>query len=262
VVAELADRVRAENPHALLVAEYGPEDPKPVEEWVLDAQWGDALHHEVHVLLTGEHEGYYESFGSGEGLVEVLGRRPPERWVVCSQNHDQIGNRAVGDRPAGGNELMLRAAVILFAPQTPLLFMGEEYGEQAPFQFFTDHIDPAIADATREGRRKEFAAFTQFSGEEVPDPQDPATFERSKLTRTVNILLWQFYRRLLAIRPLLQRETQASWDEPKRTLTVRRGDVSLVANFEEKTIELRPPLSEIERGLGLPPSGDGASSAT
>ena len=183
VLAELADRVRAESPRALLVAEYGPDDPKPVDEWGLDAQWGDAFHHELHVLLTGEREGYYERFGSGEGLVEVLDRRPPERLVVCSQNHDQVGNRAVGDRPAGGSELALRAAVTLFAPQTPLLFMGEEYGERAPFQFFTDHIDPAIADATREGRRKEFAAFTQFSGEEVPDPQDPATFERSKLTR-------------------------------------------------------------------------------
>ncbi len=249
VLAELADRVRAESPRALLVAEYGPDDPKPVDEWGVDAQWGDAFHHELHVLLTGEREGYYERFGSGEGLVEVLDRRPPERWVVCSQNHDQVGNRAVGDRPAGGSELALRAAVTLFAPQTPLLFMGEEYGERAPFQFFTDHIDPAIADATREGRRKEFAAFTQFSGEEVPDPQDPATFERSKLTRTANVLLWQLYRRLLAIRPLLQRETRSSWDESKKTLTIRRGDVALVANFGSRTIEFRPPLAEIERSL-------------
>jgi maltooligosyltrehalose trehalohydrolase len=145
---------------------------------------------------------------------------------------------------------MLRAAVILFAPQTPLLFMGEEYGEQAPFQFFTDHIDPAIADATREGRRKEFAAFTQFSGEEVPDPQDPATFESSKLTRTPNVLLWQLYRRLIAIRPQLPRETHSCWDESARTLTIRRGDVALVADFGSRTIELRPPLAEIERRLG------------
>jgi maltooligosyltrehalose trehalohydrolase len=236
VLAELADRVRAENPRALLVAEYGPEDPKPVEEWGLDAQWGDALHHELHVLLTGEHEGYYEEFGSGEGLVETLARRPPERWVVCSQNHDQVGNRALGDRPAA-DELAIRAAVTLFAPQTPLLFMGEEYGERAPFQFFTDHIDPNIAAATREGRRKEFAAFTQFSGEEVPDPQDPAAFERSKLTRDADPQLLELYRELLTLRRDLPRETESSWSG--HTLTVRRGDVTLVADFAAKTAELR-----------------------
>jgi maltooligosyltrehalose trehalohydrolase len=238
VLAELADRVRAESPDALLVAEYGPEDPKPVEEWGMDAQWGDALHHELHVLLTGEREGYYESFGSGEGLVEVLGRRPPERWVVCSQNHDQVGNRALGDRPAA-DELLLRAAVTLLAPQTPLLFMGEEYGERAPFQFFTDHIDPNIAEATREGRRKEFAAFTQFSGEEVPDPQDPGTFERSKLTRVADPKLRELYRDLIALRRELPRQHEASWDEPTRTLPLRRGDATLVADFARKTAELR-----------------------
>jgi maltooligosyltrehalose trehalohydrolase len=246
VLTELANRVRAASPQALLVAEHGPDEPKPVDEWGLDAQWADVFHHELHVLLTGERDGYYAEFGSGRALARVLERRPPERLVVCSQNHDQVGNRALGDRPAA-DELALRAAVTLFAPQTPLLFMGEEYGERAPFQFFSDHIDPAIAAATREGRCKEFAAFTQFSGEEVPDPQDPGTFERSKLTRTADPVLWQFYRRLLAIRPLLQRTTHAFWDEPKRTLTIRRGDVVLVADFDEKTIEFRPPLVEIER---------------
>ncbi len=113
-------------------------------------------------------------------LGRQYGRTPPQQLVFCSQNHDQVGNRALGDRPRA-DELALRAAALLWSPQTPLLFMGEEYGERRPFQYFTDHTDPAIAEATREGRAKEFAQFTAFSGENVPDPQDRRTFERSKL---------------------------------------------------------------------------------
>ena len=107
--------------------------------------------------------------------------RPAERLVICAQNHDQVGNRALGDRLPAGRAPARRGRALLFAPQVPLLFMGEEYGETAPFQFFTDHDDPAIATATREGRRKEFAKFAAFAGEDVPDPQALATFERSKL---------------------------------------------------------------------------------
>ena len=95
----------------------------------------------------------------------------PRRLVVCAQNHDQVGNRAARRPAAAEDALRVAAAVTLFSPCTPLLFMGEEYVETAPFQFFTDHIDPAIAEATREGRRREFATFAAFAGEEVPDPQ-------------------------------------------------------------------------------------------
>jgi maltooligosyltrehalose trehalohydrolase len=119
-----------------------------------------------------------------------------------------------------------------------MLFMGEEYGERAPFQFFTDHIDANIAEATREGRRKEFAAFTQFSGETVPDPQDPATFEHSKLTREADPQLLELYRELIALRRELPREYEASWDEPARTLTIRRGHVTLEADFAAKQFRL------------------------
>jgi maltooligosyltrehalose trehalohydrolase len=267
VLAELADRVRVERPRfgthpaqtrdkipatsppglagpptqgwgvALVIAEMGGEDLRPIEEWGHDAQWADELHHELHVLLTGERDGYYAGFGSGAGLVRQLERRPAERLVVCSQNHDQVGNRALGDRPTA-DELRIRAMVTLFAPQTPLIFMGEEYGERRPFQFFTDHIDPAIADATREGRRREFASFTAFSSEEIPDPQDPETFERSKLSREGDPALTELYRELLALRRELPREAEASWDEATRTLTARRGDVTLVADFARKTAEL------------------------
>src|SRR5919202_2944718 len=115
-----------------------------------------------------------------EGLVRELSRPEPERLVVCAQNHDQVGNRALGDRlPPDAHRVAL--AVVLFSLGTPLLFMGEEYDETRPFQFFTDHIDDFIANATREGRKKEFAKFSAFSGEEVPDPQAVSTFEASKL---------------------------------------------------------------------------------
>jgi maltooligosyltrehalose trehalohydrolase len=233
VLAELAERVRP----ALVSSEMETGDLRPIEEWGHDAQWADELHHELHVLLTGERDGYYADYGSLEGLAAQLQRKPPERLVVCSQNHDQVGNRAFGDRPRP-EELRLRAAVTLFAPQTPLLFQGEEYGEQRPFLFFTDHIDPAIADATRDGRRREFAAFAAFSGEEVPDPQARETFERSKLDPSAgDDDLRMLYRELLALRRDLPREASASVDGS--ILRVRRGDVELVADFDALTAELR-----------------------
>ena len=176
VLRELKERV-----DALVISEMGPEDFRPLREWGHDAMWLDNLHHELHVLLTGEHEGYYERFGSISGLVRELERPEREHLVVCAQNHDQVGNRAVGDRlPPDAHRVAL--AVVLFSLNTPLLFMGEEHDEVAPFQFFTDHIDPLIADATREGRRREFAAFTSFSGELVPDPQDAQTAIRSRIS--------------------------------------------------------------------------------
>jgi maltooligosyltrehalose trehalohydrolase len=236
VLRELNDRVKAINPRAIVTAEMETGDLRPIEEWGHDAQWADELHHELHVLLTGEQEGYYADYGSLEGLVAQLERRPPERLIVCGQNHDQVGNRALGDRPAE-DELVVRAATVLFAPQVPLLFMGEEYGERRPFQFFTDHDDPYIADATREGRRKEFETFAAFSGEEVPDPQDPATFERSKLDPSQgNPELWGFYAELLRLRRELPRELSSELEG--RKLRLRRGETELVIDFDAKDVEI------------------------
>jgi maltooligosyltrehalose trehalohydrolase len=239
VLAELAARVRAVNPSALVTSEMETGDLRPIEEWGHDAQWSDELHHLLHVLLTGEREGYYAEY---EPSVTELGRqllrKPPERLVVCSQNHDQVGNRALGERPHA-DELRLRAATVLLAPQTPLLFMGEEYGERRPFQFFTDHIDPAIAEATREGRRREFAAFSAFSGQEVPDPQDPTTFERSKLDPSAgDSELLAFYERLLALRRELPREVEVDADHDARVLRVRRGSVEAVLDFARRNVEI------------------------
>ena len=231
VCAELKQRVG----DALVISEMELGDWRPIEDWGHDAQWYDAPHHELHVLLTGEREGYYAEFGSVASLAEDLAGRghDPRRLVVCAQNHDQVGNRALGDR-LPEDALRVAAAVTLFSPCTPLLFMGEEWLETAPFQFFTDHIDPAIAEATREGRRREFADFTSFSGEEVPDPQALETFLRSKLDpRDPDPL----YRELLALRRDLPLELEAEADEDARVLRLRRGDATLVADFDRLRVE-------------------------
>jgi maltooligosyltrehalose trehalohydrolase len=235
VLAELADRVHGAAPRALVVAETSVDDDRPIEDWGHDARWADGLHHALHALLTGERDGYYEPYGSVEDVVAELGRRPPERHVVCAQDHDQVGNRAVGDR-LPPDLLRVASSVVLFSAQTPLLFMGEEYGEPNPFQFFTDHSDPGIAAGAREGRKKEFAAYAAFSRDDVPDPQDPMTFGRSKLSRREQSGMRDHYRRLLALRRRLPREVHA--DAQGQTLTLRRGDATLVVDFAARTAEL------------------------
>ncbi len=235
VLAELADRVHARTPRPLVVSETSIDDDRPVDEWGHDARWADGLHHALHALLTGERDGYYEPYGSVDDVVAELARRPPERHVVCAQNHDQVGNRAVGDR-LPPELLRVAASVVLFSAQTPLLFMGEEYGEASPFQFFTDHIDPAIAEATREGRRKEFAAYDSFRSADLPDPQDPETFRRSKLSRQELPGVRDHYRRLVALRRRLPRDVRTEVEG--QTLTLRRGDATLVVDFAAKAVEL------------------------
>jgi maltooligosyltrehalose trehalohydrolase len=251
IVAALARRVHASNPRALVIAESGLNDPHVLTGWGCDAAWADDFHHALHVALTGETDGWYEEFADIATLVKAF-HRPhvhdgnystfrerrfgaradaiaPERFVVFSSNHDQVGNRAFGDRPAAATR-PLAALLTCLAPFTPMLFQGEEYGERAPFQFFSDHIDAEIATATRKGRRQEFAAFESF-GRSVPDPQDPATFERSKLTRAGEPPgLRELYASALALRAeLAGEEAQAHADG--RRLTVHRGAYRIVANF-------------------------------
>ncbi|MBA3347927.1 MAG: malto-oligosyltrehalose trehalohydrolase [Actinobacteria bacterium] len=234
VLAELADRVRAADPAALVISEMCLDDFRPLREWGHDAMWLDNLHHALHVVLTGERDGYYADFdGSMAQIARELERPDGAGLVVCAQNHDQVGNRALGDR-LPPEQLRVAQAVVLFSPFTPLLFGGEEYGETAPFQYFTDHIDPFIADATRAGRKREFERFTGF-GEEVPDPQDAATFERSRLEpRSPDPLVAE----LLRLRRGLPRTLTVEADEDARTLTLRRGDRTLVADFAHETVEL------------------------
>jgi maltooligosyltrehalose trehalohydrolase len=227
VLKELRERV-----DGLVTSEMGPDDFRPLDEWGHDAMWLDNLHHELHVLLTDEHEGYYKDYGTMDGLVRELTRPRPERLIVAAQNHDQIGNRAVGDR-LSPDAHRVALAVVLFSINTPLLFMGEEHDESAPFQFFTDHLDPFIADATREGRKQEFAAFTAFSGEQIPDPQARETFERSRISHAERNA---FYAELIRLHRELPRELQVSTEG--RVLTMRRGSATLVADFEARTVEV------------------------
>jgi maltooligosyltrehalose trehalohydrolase len=235
IMVELAERVRAAHPGALVISEIEVGDRRPIEEWGHDAQWADELHHALHVLLTGEREGYYKPYGKVADLAHAY--KDDTRLVVCAQNHDQVGNRGHGDRLPPKTR-RIAAACVLFAPQVPLLFMGEEYGETAPFQFFTDHDDPAIAEATREGRKREFAKFSAFAGE-VPDPQDPATFLRSKLHREAgDDELRAFYRELITLRRILPPEVDVDADERRRVLRVRRGGRELLADFANLTAEI------------------------
>jgi maltooligosyltrehalose trehalohydrolase len=233
VLAELRRRL----PEALLISEMGPPDFRPIDEWGHDALWMDSLHHELHVALTGEQEGYYSEFdGRMSSIARELARPQGPAIVAAAQNHDQVGNRAIGDR-LPPEKLRLAQAVVLFSRFTPLLFQGEEHAEPAPFQFFTDHIDPFIADATREGRKREFAHFAGFSGE-VPDPQARETFERSKLTWREDGAHRAFVRELIAARRDLPDELAVEADDAARTLTLRRGGATLHVDFANERAEL------------------------
>ena len=269
ILAELADRVRSIDARTLVIAESGRNDPQVVRPPSVgglghDAVWADDFHHALRTLLTGERDGYYSEFGTVADLAKAWASEggphvhdggysafrgrcfgapapdvDPERFVVFSGNHDQVGNRALGDRlPA--HLRPLAAFCTLLSPFTPMLFMGEEYGEPAPFAFFSDHIDKRIAKATQEGRRREFAAFVAFSGEEVPDPQDPATFAASKLTRRGDLHLANLYTDLLALRRELPagRAQVVDADEEHRWLRVRRGPYELIMNFAPEAQEV------------------------
>ncbi len=217
----------------LLFAETDANDPRLVRSpdaggIGLDAAWADDWHHALHVALTAERAGYYEDFGSPEQLGKALrqawvydgmwsrqmnktrGRKPtglpPHAFVVAAQNHDQVGNRAGGERLAAlvdEGRLKAAAALLLTTPFTPLLFQGEEWAASTPFLYFTDHADPGLGKAVAEGRRREFAAFG-WRGE-VPDPQDAGTFERSKLDwdevdEPYHRGMLEWYRGLIALR--------------------------------------------------------------
>jgi maltooligosyltrehalose trehalohydrolase len=261
IVAAVARRVHQHRDDALVIAESGLNDPKVMRDpiqggWSCDAAWADDFHHSLRALLTDEREGYYAEFGAvwqlakachrphvHDGTYSSFRRRrfgapaddvPPDRFVVFSQDHDQVGNRAFGDRmPSPARPLA--AFCTLLSPFVPLLFMGEEYGEEAPFEFFTDHIDEAIAEATREGRRQELAAFASFA-QDIPDPQDPATFERSKLRRTRDESLAALYGRLLAVRRRMPPgdADAIEFDEDARWLRVRRGAFEVICNFSSE----------------------------
>lgn len=262
-----------------LIAESDLNDPRLITPraaggYGLTGQWNDDLHHAVHTAVSGERQGYYADFGSLACLMHTLthgffhaatyssfrGRThgtpiprdlvPGSALLGYTCNHDQIGNRAIGDRPSDyltPGQLAVKAALVLLSASTPMLFMGEEWGARTPFQFFTSHTDPVVAAATATGRRAEFAQHG-WSSEEVPDPQDPATFTRSKLDwtevgREPHARLLACYRGLLALRasrpeftdPWLQR-VWADYDEAQRWFILRRGRISVVCNLAEDEV--------------------------
>ena len=235
-VQELACRVRSLETKTgrkkVLLAEFDLNNPRyitPAEKggYGLDGQWIDEFHHALHSLVTGEVDGYYEDFGEVTHLVKSLGHSyvytgqysrhrkklfgvdPIEnsygQFVVFSQNHDQIGNRLQGDRLTAKlsfEALKLVAATVLLAPQVPLLFMGEEYGEKNPFQYFISHTDEQLVKMVQEGRKKEFSYFN-WQGD-VPDPQDENTFEQCKLSwaysKAEGAVLLSYYKHLISFR--------------------------------------------------------------
>ncbi|OII65316.1 malto-oligosyltrehalose trehalohydrolase [Streptomyces sp. CC53] len=240
----------------------------------LHAQWNDDLHHALHTALTGEAQGYYADFaraplaalaktttrvffhdgtyssfrGRTHGRPVDLATTPAHRFLGYAQTHDQVGNRAQGDRLAASLSpglLACAAALVLTGPFTPMLFMGEEWGAGTPWQFFTDHTDPELAEAVRRGRRREFAAHG-WREEDVPDPQDPATRDRSCLDwsereREPHARLLAWYRRLIALRlsepdltdPDLT-ALHAVFDEEARWFAYRRGDVRVAVNLADR----------------------------
>jgi maltooligosyltrehalose trehalohydrolase len=264
IVEAIARRVHAIRDDALVIAESGMNDPRVMRGasrggWGCDAAWADDFHHCVRTLVTDEREGYYAEFGRVSQLAKAFRRPhvhdgdyssfrerrfgapafdvPVEKFVVFSQDHDQVGNRAYGDRmPAAARPLA--AFLTLLSPFTPMLFMGEEYGEQAPFQFFSAHIDPYIADQTRTGRRAEFAAFAAF-GSEIPDPESIDTFNASKLTRERDPALAELYTRLIEVRRELPYGDvgEVRYDEEQRWLWIVRGPFTLVASFSPGPLE-------------------------
>jgi len=244
----------------------------------LDSQWSDDFHHSLHELLTGERDGYYSDFSGVSDLAAAYndafvyagrysafrGRRhgnavsgfPGGCFVVCAQNHDQVGNRMMGDRLSCNADFereKLAAGALLTAPYVPLLFMGQEYGETAPFLYFVSHSDPELAKAVRDGRRREFEHF-RWQGE-VPDPQAEETFKRSVLRwelreKAPHSALLAFYRELLRLRsvsPALsvpdRSASRASADETGKVLLLERGgagtDVSVFMNFSSGPAEIR-----------------------
>lgn len=247
----------------------------------LDAQWSDDFHHALHTLLTGEKFGYYQDFGKLDQLAKAFregyvysgdystyrkrrhgnssAELEAQQFVVCAQNHDQVGNRMKGERLSRlvpFSSLKLAAATVLLSPFVPLLFMGEEYGEEAPFQYFISHGDPALVEATRKGRKQEFAAFN-WQGE-IPDPQDEATFQRAKLNRKLSSegrhrVLLEFYRELIRLRRALpalacsnKRDLEVTEWEEEKVLLLRRWSgehqAIIVLNFAERANDLAFPF--------------------
>jgi maltooligosyltrehalose trehalohydrolase len=308
VLEQLADEVARLSAHLgrplWLIAESDRNDPRYVRPaaaggYGLDASWADEWHHALHSALSGDRSGYYADFGGLAELAKALrqawaydgtysphrdrvhGRSPAglpgSAFVVSTQNHDQVGNRAVGDRLGhlvSAGRLRVAAALLLTSPFVPLLFQGEEWGASTPFLYFTDHEDPDLGRAVSEGRRREFAYFG-WDPADVPDPQARSTFDRSvlrwdELAEPAHADLLAWYRALVALRRAHPDLTTApagtpevAFDEDAGWLTLCRGTVTVAVNLaaEDRTLPVAGRLllassdavASTADGLALPP---------
>jgi maltooligosyltrehalose trehalohydrolase len=267
----------------LLIAESDLNDPRVVTPreahgYGMDAQWSDDFHHSLFTILhVDEGKGYYDDFGSFEDLAKSLTRifvydgaysqyrlrthgRPVDglsshHFVGFIQNHDQVGNRATGDRLEhiiGLDRAKVAAGLVLTAPFIPLIFQGEEYAASTPFQYFADHEDGEMAKAVSEGRRREFAAFG-WDPDIIPDPEKRETFERSKLNwdeiyQGTHAEMLDWFTKLIHLRrssPALNDgdigHVKVSYDETKRWLVMNRGPVKVMCNLGDEAVELDNP---------------------
>ncbi len=285
-----------------LVAESDLNDPRLITPrdrggYGLTAQWDDDIHHAIHTAVSGERHGYYADFGSLAALAETLrhgyfhagtyssfrGRRhgrpldtaliPATRLLAYTCTHDQVGNRATGDRPAHSlddGQLAVKAALALGSPYTAMLFMGEEWGSTRPFQFFASHTEPDLARATAEGRKAEFAAHG-WEADEIPDPQDPCTFLNSTLDwdepgQAPHNRLLAFYRDLIRLRhnepefadPWLD-HLEVDYDEQARWIVLHRGTVGIACTLGVDPVTI-PISGRLLLAWGEPDLGaDGAT---
>jgi maltooligosyltrehalose trehalohydrolase len=283
--AEFHRRVKNLGRGAYLIGESAANDARLVRSpgqggFGLDAQWNDDFHHALQGLLTGEQNGYYRDFGQLRQLAKAIregfvysGEYSPyyrrrhgtssrdisaQRLVVFAQNHDQVGNRARGERLSqliSFDRLKLAAGVVLLSPFIPLIFMGEEYAETAPFLYFISHSDQALVEAVREGRQREFAAF---GWSKPSDPQDEATFRQSKLNHHQrdegqHRIVLEFYRELIRLRWEVPALAHLSKDNlevlgygEEKLLFVRRwsddSQVAMIFHFGDGRISANPPL--------------------
>ncbi|MEM6107812.1 malto-oligosyltrehalose trehalohydrolase [Mycobacterium sp. 050272] len=284
-----------------LVAESDMNDPRLITPrdhygYGITAQWDDDIHHAIHTAVSGERQGYYADFGSLATLADTLrngffhagtyssfrrrrhGRPldtkaiPASRLLAYTCTHDQVGNRALGDRPSQhltGGQLAIKAALVLGSPYTAMLFMGEEWGASTPFQFFSSHPEPELAKATVEGRKSEFAEHG-WDADDIPDPQDPQTFGRSKLNwgevdAGEHARLLAFYRELIALRrsdpdladPWLEHLT-VDYDEELRWITLSRGQLRIACNLGDKPVTV-PAAGDVVLAWGEPTAGEGGT---
>ena len=258
-----------------LIAESDLNDPRVIRPrevggYGIDAQWSDDFHHALHTVLTGEREGYYRDFGSLADLAKALTNvfvydgqysafrrrshgRPLEtlnghQFLGYIQNHDQVGNRARGERLGhlvGLGRLKIASAMVFISPFIPLLFQGEEWGASTPFQYFTDHQDKELGKAVHNGRHKEFSAFG-WKFEDIPDPQALETFQRSRLNweerdRRVHRSMLEWYRSLISLRrstpSLLDGRVdrvEADFDQEAQWFRVIRGPMTVLCNLADE----------------------------